>query len=78
MMVECIRLDRDCAAICWTAVSFMSWGSRFVQDICRVCADICDACADECERHEQEHCQRCAEACRHCAEECRKMTAAAV
>jgi hypothetical protein len=27
-MAECIRLDRDCAAICWLAAGLMSRGSR--------------------------------------------------
>jgi len=77
-MAECIRLDRDCASICWTAAAFMSRGSPFAADLCRVCADVCDACGDECAKHKPEHCQRCARACRHCAEECRRMAGAAV
>lgn len=77
-MVECIRLDRDCAMTCWAAVSLMCANSRFAPELCRVCADICDACGAECAKHEQEHCQRCAEACRQCAEECRHMAGAPV
>ena len=77
-MTECIRLDSDCAEICWMAAGFMSRGSRFAADLCRVCAEICDACGAECAKHEPEHCQRCAEACRHCAEECRHMASAAM
>lgn len=73
MMAECIRGDRDCAEICWTAAGWMSRGSTFAADLCRVCAEVCDACAEECAKHKKEHCQRCAEACRACAEECRKM-----
>lgn len=77
-MAECIRLDRDCAEICWGASAFMSRGSPFAADLCRVGAEICDACGAECEKHHHDHCQRCAEACRHCAEECRKMAGVAV
>jgi hypothetical protein len=77
-MAECIRLDRDCAEICWTAAAYMSRGSHFMHQLCGLCADICDACAAECEKHEAEHCQRCAEACRRCAEACRRMAGAAV
>lgn len=77
-MTECIRLDRDCAALCWMAASLMSRGSQFAHDLCRLCAEVCDACAAECEKHEAEHCQRCAEACRRCAEECRQMASASV
>src|SRR5207244_3196848 len=67
-LAECIRLDRDCAEMCWLASAFMSRGSQFAADLCRVCAEACEACGDECARHEHEHCQRCARACRDCAE----------
>jgi hypothetical protein len=77
-MAECIRHDRDCAPICWTAAAFMSRGSHFMYDLCRVCADVCEACAAECEQHEEEHCQRCAIACQHCAAECRRLATAHV
>lgn len=76
-MARCIQLDRDCAEICWAAAGYMSRGSDFAQEICRVCADICDACGDECNKHDMDHCQRCAEACHQCAEECRRMAGAA-
>jgi hypothetical protein len=72
-MAECIRLDRDCARICWMASAFLSSNSTFAVDLCRLCADVCDACGEECERHDFDHCQRCATACRSCAEECRQM-----
>jgi hypothetical protein len=77
-MAACIRLDRDCAEICWGAAAFMSRGSQFAADLCRVCAEVCDACGAECANHQVEHCQRCAEACRRCAEECRQMPGAGV
>lgn len=77
-MAECIRLDKDCAEICWTAAAYMSRGSQFSQQVCTVCADICDACAAECRKHKVEHCERCAEACENCAEECRRMAGATV
>lgn len=77
-MSECIRLDRDCAAICWLASSFMSRDSKFAHEVCAICADICEECGAECERHDHDHCQRCAEACHHCARECQQMAGAAV
>lgn len=75
MLAQCIRLDHDCATICWTAASYMSRGSQFAVAVCRLCAEICDACAEECGKHaaHMEHCARCAEACRRCAETCRQM-----
>ncbi|WP_310586735.1 four-helix bundle copper-binding protein [Telluribacter sp. SYSU D00476] len=77
MMVDCIRLDRDCANICFTAVELMANNSPFAAQLCDLCAQICDACADECEKHDADHCHRCAEVCRRCAEECRRMAAMA-
>ena len=73
MMVGCIELDRDCAAICSLAVQFMSRGSKYAAKLCALCAEICQACGDECAKHKPEHCQKCAAACHKCAEECRKM-----
>lgn len=72
-MAKCIRLNQDCAAICWLAASFMGRRSEFDTEVCRLCASICDACAAECGAHAPEHCQRCAEACRTCVEACRTM-----
>lgn len=72
-LAECIRLNRDCAAVCWLAASFLSRRSEFDTDVCRLCAAVCDACAAECAKHEHDHCRRCADACRLCAEECRKV-----
>jgi hypothetical protein len=77
-MVDCIRLDKDCAQLCWTAAALMSRDSQFAPDICRICAAICEACGNECGKHKADHCQVCAEACHHCAEECRAMAGASV
>jgi hypothetical protein len=77
MMAECIRRDRDCATLCWTAAALMSRHSPLAHDICRICAEACDACAAECRKHKDDHCQKCAEACERCAEECRRMAGAA-
>ena len=76
-MVRCIRLDRDCAAICRLAAEGMFRGSEMAAQICRLCAEICEACGEECEKHAEhhDHCRACAEACRRCAEECRRMAA---
>ena len=76
-MAACIRLDRDCAEACWGAAAFMSRGSQFAQELCRVCAEVCEACGTECRKHKVDHCQRCADACERCAEECRKMSGVA-
>jgi hypothetical protein len=73
MMVECIRIDRDCSDICRLAAAWMARDSRFVHQLCELCAAICDACGAECAKHATEHCRACAEACRRCAERCREM-----
>lgn len=77
-LVTCIRLDRDCAEACATALRSMSRSGPLAHDICRMCAEACDRCAEECERHAKmhEHCRLCGEACRRCAEECRRMAGA--
>jgi Domain of Unknown Function (DUF326) len=76
-MVDCARLCRDCAQMCWTIAGFMSRGSQFVPPVVRACIDICEACAAECEKHDHEHCQNCAKACRAAIEEYRKMVSVA-
>jgi len=72
-LAECIRLDRDCATLCWATATLLSRDYHFLEDLCRVCADICYACAAECERHPHQHCGCTAKACRACAEECRRL-----
>jgi hypothetical protein len=73
-MVECVKLDLECAAFCRAAAEIMSKGGQFVHELCELCAKVCDACAAECEKHsDMEHCKTCAEACRTCATECRAM-----
>jgi hypothetical protein len=74
-MVECIRLDRDCADACRLAAALISRNSRFARQFCSLCAEICEACAAECGRHDSEHCRRCATACAACATACRQMAA---
>jgi hypothetical protein len=76
MMAECVRLDRDCAEACWLAAAYMSRGSQFAAELCRLCADVCETCGAACGKHRQDHCKRCAEACRACAAECRRMAGA--
>ncbi|HET8839564.1 MAG TPA: four-helix bundle copper-binding protein [Flavobacteriaceae bacterium] len=70
-MVECIRLDRKCAAVCAaTALAFCA-NSEQSQNLLQTCAEICEECAQECSKHEAQHCQDCAEACRKCATACK-------
>jgi hypothetical protein len=77
MLVQCIRLDRDCAEACAAAARIMARGGPLAKEACRMCAEACAACAEECERHaaHHDHCRICAEACRKCERECRRMAA---
>jgi hypothetical protein len=75
MMAECIRLDMECAAICYAAAQLMSFKSSQSKAICSICSEICIACADECSKHQHDHCRDCAQQCRACAEYCRRMAA---
>lgn len=75
MLVNCIKLDMDCAHVCEVAASFLSRNSKHLRHILKECAEICMDCADECEKHEHmEHCKKCADACRKCADACKKYT----
>lgn len=71
MMVECIRLDRECADICAFLDREVTIASSFVPELAEVCSKICEACGNECQKHEHDHCQKCAEACFKCAKACR-------
>lgn len=73
-MADCIRLDLDCADACRLAAVWVERRSRFVREICLLCAAVCEACAAECARHDAEHCKACARACRHCVDACRRMS----
>ena len=73
MLVDCIRIDRDCADICQTALNYIARDSKHAGTIVELCSQICSECADECEKHasHHEHCRYCAEVCRRCEEECK-------
>ncbi|MGE7902893.1 four-helix bundle copper-binding protein [Peribacillus sp. NPDC094092] len=75
MMVECIRLDRECADICSFLEQAIGRGTPFISELAAVCAKICESCGHECKKHDHEHCQKSAEACLRCAEECKKLAA---
>lgn len=75
MMVECIRLDRECADICGYLEQAIMRGTPFITQLAQACAAICEACGEECQKHEMEHCKKCAEACFRCADVCKKLIA---
>lgn len=69
-MVDCIRLDRICAATCIATAKALSVKSNDYGSLVKACQEICEKCAAECAKHEADHCKKCAEACRKCAEAC--------
>lgn len=71
-LVHCIRLDRDCADICATALCLLVRDSSYTEPVIEICEEICAECAEECERHNHDHCRQCARACRRCEEQCRE------
>jgi len=72
MMVNCIRLDIDCAAICSLTASFIARGSAHGKHLLKECAELCGLCAAECEKHtHMQHCADCARACRVCEAACK-------
>jgi hypothetical protein len=77
-LVQCIRLDQDCADVCRVTSLLASRRSGSNEALIAVQLDVCmracAACAAECERHADmhEHCRLCAEACRACETACRE------
>ena len=73
-MVDCIRLDLDCATVCGATSSVLTRRSNdaTVRRLVEACRAACAACAEECERHGEhmEHCAQCAEVCRRCEAAC--------
>ena len=76
-LVQCIRLDLDCADLCLATSALGARRTGTNRDILRgmleICGDGCRLCAEECERHaaRHEHCRVCADACRRCERACR-------
>lgn len=72
-LVQCIRLDRECAELCLFTAKMIAADAELSTEILNLCSKICDLCGDECDQHasHMEHCRICAQSCRRCAEECR-------
>jgi hypothetical protein len=75
-LLQCIRLNLDCADICEAtgALASRRTGSNeaILKTLIETCALACRACRDECGKHagRHEHCEVCAEACRLCSKAC--------
>lgn len=82
-LVNCIRLNLDCAAVCAATGSIVSRANKGgnrqpLEAQLTTCISFCRSCASECERHAamHQHCRVCAEACLACAEACTDMLSA--
>lgn len=77
-LVQCIRLNLDCADLCATAgtVATRRSGSNepVIRALLQACETACQLCAEECDRHARmhDHCRICAAECRACQESCRQ------
>ena len=77
-LLQCIRLNQDCADICTAAGAVASRRTGSNEGVIRLtlqaCAEACRLCAEECERHADmhEHCRICADNCKRCEAACRE------
>lgn len=44
------RLMLECAEMCKMAAQFQLSSSRYISQICALCAEVCEACASSCEK----------------------------
>jgi hypothetical protein len=76
----CIRLDVDCATLCWSMAELLTRRPVIEPGIIMrqlvTCAEMCRRCAAECQRHgdRHAHCATCAEACEQCATACERLS----
>lgn len=72
-MLACVRMARECAALCRATAALASMGSSRLSELARICADCCDACSAQCRSHAEHEpaCAACADACASCATACR-------
>ena len=77
-LVQCIRLDLDCADICqaFSIVALRRSGGDVpvIDAASQTCEAACRRCEAECRRHAEmhEHCRICADLCLECADACRE------
>ena len=82
MLVRCIRLNLDCATICYTTGEVLSRQTEPDMEIIRAqleaCAAACRVCGAECEKHahHHQHCAVCAESCKQCEQACNALLGA--
>jgi Cys-rich four helix bundle protein (predicted Tat secretion target) len=72
-MLDCVRLARECRALCDATSTLAAAGSSRLSALAAVCAACCDECGAQCRAHAEHDpaCAACADACAACAEACR-------
>ena len=71
MMIDCIRLDRECMEFCSNLEQAIIRQSPYAKELAKLCLKVCEACAQECQKHDHKHCQYCADICLQCMEACK-------
>jgi len=76
-LVECADLGLELLAMCGALAQMVSYQSKHLGAVAKVCISVCKDCEDECRKHEDKHveCKECADACAACIKECEKVVA---
>ena len=69
-MVDCIKLNSECAGICEHVITALSFEDGFSQNVLNVCIKACEACIAECRKHYYLQCFECSKACKECIQAC--------
>ena len=75
-LVQCIRLNLDCADVCSTTAKVLSRpgpDTSTWRSLLQACIDACTACCDHCRHHGDDHCQACADDCQACIDACQAL-----
>ena len=77
-MIQCIRLNHDCADICSATGKMMSRltspSDEMLRDQIKACITACEICGNECSSHSKmKHCTVCAQSCNECKKACEKI-----
>ena len=62
-----------CSKACATSANFMLRDSKYIKQMCDLCANTCTDCADSCNQFTEDFMQDCATTCQECARTCRQM-----
>lgn len=66
-----VQTMANCIQMLQTTADLLTRNTKFVEQICDLCAQMCEDCATSCEKQETEEMQHCADLCRKTARYCR-------